>query len=98
MTATSARNCVRHLSSCASDMSVPSLISRRATGKDKKKVTKQTEQAKAASDAASVINAAEIKNALLKIREEEVPPTPDEKEGYFMMQVQVGDQLVQKGA
>ena len=67
------------------------------TGKDKKKVTKQTEQAKAASDAASVINAAEIKNALLKIREEEVPPTPDEKEGYFMMQVQVGDQLVQKG-
>ena len=60
-------------------------------------MTKQTEQAKAASDAASVINAAEIKNALLKIREEEVPPTPDEKEGYFMMQVQVGDQLVQKG-
>ncbi|TFK81511.1 MAS20-domain-containing protein [Polyporus arcularius HHB13444] len=70
---------------------------RKKLRKDKKKVTKQTEQAKAVSDAAVTINAAEIKSALLKIREEEVPPTPDEKEGYFMMQVQVGDQLVQKG-
>ena len=97
MTATSARSCVRgrwRLIVCQLWWT----YAPRDTGKDKKKVTKQTEQAKAASDAASVINAAEIKNALLKIREEEVPPTPDEKEGYFMMQVQVGDQLVQKGA
>lgn len=69
----------------------------RATGKEKKKVTKQTQQAQAAADAASEVSTAAIKDALLKIREEEIPPTPDEKEGYFMMQVQIGDQLVQKG-
>ncbi|RPD66738.1 MAS20-domain-containing protein [Lentinus tigrinus ALCF2SS1-7] len=70
---------------------------RKKLRKDKKKVTKQSEQAKAANDAAAVVSAAEIKTALLKVREEEVPPTPDEKEAYFMMQVQVGDQLLQKG-
>ncbi len=69
----------------------------RATGKEKKKVTKQTQQAQAVADADSEVSAAAIKDALLKIREEEIPPTPDEKGGYFMMQVQIGDQLVQKG-
>ncbi|PIL36948.1 transcription factor [Ganoderma sinense ZZ0214-1] len=70
---------------------------RKKLRKEKKKVTKQTQQAQAAADAASEVSAAAIKDALLKIREEEIPPTPDEKEGYFMMQVQIGDQLVQKG-
>ena len=69
----------------------------RTTGKEKKKVSKQTQQAQAAADAASEVNPAAIRQALAKIREEEIPATPDEKEGYFMMQVQIGDQLVQKG-
>ncbi|KAI1786676.1 MAS20-domain-containing protein [Ganoderma leucocontextum] len=70
---------------------------RKKLRKEKKKVTKQTQQAQAAAESTSEISPAAIKDALLKIREEEVPPTPDEKEGYFMMQVQIGDQLVQKG-
>ena len=93
MTATSAKNCVR--SRLRASHAVP--LTPRATGKEKKKVTKQTQQAQAAADAASDVSAVAIKDALLKIREEEIPPTPDEKEGYFMMQVQIGDQLVQKG-
>ncbi|KAI0637988.1 MAS20-domain-containing protein [Trametes polyzona] len=70
---------------------------RKKLRKEKKKVTKQTQQAQAQADAASEVSAAEIKAALLKIREEELPPTPDEKETYFIMQVQVGEQLAQKG-
>lgn len=68
------------------------------TGKEKKKVTKQTQQEQSQAEAESSVGAAEIKAALFKIREEEVPPTPDEKETYFIMQVQVGEQLAQKGA
>ncbi|TBU49006.1 MAS20-domain-containing protein [Dichomitus squalens] len=70
---------------------------RKKLRKEKKKVTKQTQQAQAASEAASEVSPAAIKQALAKIREEEIPATPDDKEGYFMMQVQIGDQLVQKG-
>ncbi|KAI0751552.1 MAS20-domain-containing protein [Daedaleopsis nitida] len=70
---------------------------RKKLRKDKKKVNKQQQQEQDTVDVASVISAAEIKSALLKLRQEDVPPTSDEKESYFMMQVQVGDQLVQKG-
>ncbi|KAL1937720.1 hypothetical protein VTO73DRAFT_12873 [Trametes versicolor] len=70
---------------------------RKKLRKEKKKVTKQTQQEQAQVEAESSVGAAEIKAALFKIREEEVPPTPDEKETYFIMQVQVGEQLAQKG-
>ncbi|KAI0824727.1 MAS20-domain-containing protein [Trametes gibbosa] len=70
---------------------------RKKLRKEKKKVTKQTQQQQAQAEVASEIDAAEIKAALLKIREEGVPPSPDEKEAYFVMQVQVGEQLAQKG-
>ncbi|KAI0368072.1 MAS20-domain-containing protein [Pilatotrama ljubarskyi] len=70
---------------------------RKKLRKEKKKVTKQTQQAQTQAEAASSVSPAEIAAALLKIREEEVPASPDEKEAYFIMQVQVGEQLAQKG-
>ena len=70
---------------------------RAAAGKEKKKVTKQTQKAQAVVDSVSEVSAAEVKEVLYKIRAEELPATPDEKEVYFMSQVQAGDQLVQRG-
>ncbi|KAI0353457.1 MAS20-domain-containing protein [Trametes cingulata] len=70
---------------------------RKKLRKEKKKVTKQTQQAQAQAQAAATVNPAEIAAAILKIREEEVPATPDEKEAYFIMQVQTGEQLAQQG-
>lgn len=67
------------------------------TGKEKKKVTKQTQQAQAQAEAASAVNPAELKATILKIQAEELPATPDEKESYFITQVQVGEQLAQQG-
>ena len=72
-------------------------VIRAAAGKDKKKVTKQTQKAQAVVDSVSEVSAAEVKEVLYKIRAEELPATPDEKEVYFMAQVQAGDQLVQRG-
>ena len=69
----------------------------RLTGKDKKKVTKQTQKEQAAAESASEVSPAEIKETLFKLRAEEVPATPQAKEEYFMAQIQIGDQLVQRG-
>ncbi|KAI9001373.1 MAS20-domain-containing protein [Trametes punicea] len=70
---------------------------RKKLRKEKKKVTKQTKQAEAESQAASLVSAAEVKATILKIQEEELPVSPDEKEAYFLMQVQVGEQMAQRG-
>ncbi|KAJ2991861.1 hypothetical protein NUW54_g8080 [Trametes sanguinea] len=70
---------------------------RKKLRKEKKKVTKkQAEQAQAQAQAESA-NPAEIKAMILKIQGEELPPTPDEKEQYFVMQVQLGEQMAQQG-
>ncbi|KAI0772043.1 MAS20-domain-containing protein [Trametes elegans] len=70
---------------------------RKKLRKEKKKVTKQTQQEQAKVQAEFDVSPADIKATLLKIREDEVPATPEEKETYFIMQVQVGEQLSQKG-
>ncbi|KAI0663278.1 MAS20-domain-containing protein [Cubamyces menziesii] len=70
---------------------------RKKLRKEKKKVTKQTQQAQAQAEAASAVNPAELKATILKIQAEELPATPDEKESYFITQVQVGEQLAQQG-
>ncbi|KAI9069255.1 MAS20-domain-containing protein [Trametes sanguinea] len=70
---------------------------RKKLRKEKKKVTKkQAEQAQAQAQAESA-NPAEIKAMILKIQGEELPATPDEKEQYFVMQVQLGEQMAQQG-
>ena len=95
MTAHSARNCVR--GPPRTFVTRSRVLTPHATGKDKKKVTKQTQKAQAVVDSVSEVSAAEVKEVLYKIRAEELPATPDEKEVYFMSQVQAGDQLVQRG-
>ncbi|KAI0650238.1 MAS20-domain-containing protein [Trametes meyenii] len=70
---------------------------RKKLRKEKKKVTKETQQAQAKAEAASEVNPVEIKAALLKIREEDLPATPEEKEAFFITQIQIGEQLAQKG-
>ncbi|KAI0677051.1 MAS20-domain-containing protein [Trametes maxima] len=70
---------------------------RKKLRKEKKKVTKETQQAQAKAEAASEVNPVEIKAALLKIREEDLPATPEQKEAFFITQIQIGEQLAQKG-
>ncbi|OSC98985.1 MAS20-domain-containing protein [Trametes coccinea BRFM310] len=70
---------------------------RKKLRKEKKKVTKkQAEQAQAQAQAEAA-NPAEIKAMILKLQGEELPATPDEKEQYFVMQVQLGEQMAQQG-
>ena len=60
-------------------------------------MTKQTQKEQTAAESAVDVDQSDIKEALNKIRTEEVPATPEEKEVYFMAQVQAGDQFVQRG-
>lgn len=66
-------------------------------GKDKKKVDKTTAQSKEQEEASKKIGPEELKAALDKVRAEEIPKTPDEKEQYFMSQVSMGEQICTQG-
>lgn len=88
----SARNCVctfiyTHLSGCHLTY---------LTGKDKKRVDRTTAQSKE-MEGSSTVGPEELRAALDKVRAEEVPKTPEEKEQYFMMQVGMGEQLSTQG-
>jgi import receptor subunit TOM20 len=48
--------------------------------------------------ASSQVGPEELREALDKVRAEEVPKTPEEKEQYFMSQVGMGEQLSTQGA
>lgn len=67
------------------------------SGKDKKKVDKHVAQNAAASQEAAAVTDAEVRAALEKVRSETVPASPQEKEGYFMTQVNLGEQLCGQG-
>ncbi|OBZ77168.1 Mitochondrial import receptor subunit tom20 [Grifola frondosa] len=62
-------------------------------GKEKKRVDKRV----AEHVAAHAISQEEIRAALLKVRDEELPPTSEERETYFLDQVAVGEQLCSRG-
>ena len=70
-----------------SDGSLPTSL-----GKEKKRVDKDAAQATPAP-----LDAEALRNALNKIREEELPEGPEEKEQYFMSQVGLGEQLSTQG-
>ncbi|TFY82537.1 hypothetical protein EWM64_g1472 [Hericium alpestre] len=76
---------------------------RKKLRKEKKKVDKRAAEAAQAAPAASGPTApsnvaeAEIRAALDAVRAEELPPTPEEKESYFMNQVGMGEQLCAQG-
>lgn len=66
-------------------------------GKDKKKVEKSTAQLKADDSTASAPTAEQLRTALLALQKEPLPVSPQEKEGYFMNQVSLGEQMASQG-
>lgn len=68
-------------------------------GKEKKRVKQNQaplESGQPSNDAGGV-NANDLRSALESVRNEEVPPGPEEKEQYFMKQVGMGEQLCAQG-
>jgi import receptor subunit TOM20 len=55
--------------------------------------TKETELAASTSD----ITRAALRDVLQQVKTEEAPKTPEEKENYFMTQVNAGEQLALQG-
>jgi import receptor subunit TOM20 len=81
-----------------------SLIFTTHSGRDKKKLDKSVAQA-ATSTSASVTGSGsgdppitEILEAMTRAKEDRVPATPEEREKYFMAQVEKGEQLCARGA
>ena len=79
-----------------------SLIFTTHSGRDKKKLDKSVAQA-ATSTSASVAASGdppitEILEAMSRAKEDQVPATPEEREKYFMAQVEKGEQLCARGA
>ncbi|KAI0034081.1 hypothetical protein K488DRAFT_46217 [Vararia minispora EC-137] len=75
-------------------------------GKEKKKVEKsaaqqQTQSSVSASTSASAgpttITQADLRTAIEKVKAEPVPASPDEKEAFFMQQVNMGEALCAQG-
>lgn len=91
----SARNCV----SCTTRVTVirRALTDISFTGKDKKRVDKTVTQTKAEEEASKVIGPEELKAAMEKVKLEELPGSPDEREQYFMAQVSMGEQITAQG-
>lgn len=71
--------------------------SRCFAGKEKKKATKTAAQSQTKSTEETGISPDDLRAALAKVRAEEVPATPEEKEQYFMNHVSIGEQLAAKG-
>ncbi|KIK82048.1 hypothetical protein PAXRUDRAFT_14928 [Paxillus rubicundulus Ve08.2h10] len=69
---------------------------RRQLRKEKKRVAKSQTPSEASASIGGV-DANDLKSALEKVREEEVPAGPEEKEKYFMSQVGIGEQLCSQG-
>jgi hypothetical protein len=78
----------------------PSLRSFTASsGREKKKLDKsaaqEAETSAAAGDAA--LPTEEILAAMARVKDDQVPTTPEEREKYFMAQVEQGEQLCARG-
>ena len=86
------RKKLRECSHCCSN-----IMAQRATytGKEKKRVDKQTAQG---SQSASGVSMEELRAALAVVKEEPMPSSSEEKEQYFMTQVGLGEQLCAQGA
>jgi import receptor subunit TOM20 len=60
-------------------------------------VDKTTAQSKEVEAASHQISAEDLRAVLDKVKAEEVPSTPDQKEQYFMSQVGMGEQISSQG-
>ncbi|TFK60797.1 hypothetical protein BDN72DRAFT_904666 [Pluteus cervinus] len=80
--------------------SQPFLVNRGRLGKDKKRVDKTLAQSKDASSSASAVSEITpeaLRAALEQVKNEDGPKSPEEREGYFMSQVGMGEQLSLQG-
>jgi hypothetical protein len=67
-------------------------------GREKKKLDKSVAQeASASASGDAPLPTAEILAAMARIKDDQVPTTPEEREKYFMSQVERGEQLCAKG-
>jgi mitochondrial import receptor subunit TOM20 len=60
-------------------------------------VDKTTAQSREAQAASSQIGTEDLRAALDKVKAEEVPGTPEQKEQYFMSQISMGEQICTQG-
>jgi import receptor subunit TOM20 len=70
-----------------------------SSGREKKKLDKSIGQEAASSEAAgdAPLPTEEIHAAMLLVKDDQVPTTPEEREKYFMSQVEKGEQLCARG-
>ena len=71
-----------------------------SSGREKKKIDKSAAQEQEASASASgdvPLPTAEILAAMARVKDDQVPTIPEEREKYFMSQVEKGEQLCAKG-
>ena len=71
-------------------------------GREKKKLEKSAAQADTSTPASGAgsgeLPTAEILAAMARIKDDRIPTTPEEREKYFMAQVEKGEQLCANGA
>ncbi|KAK7695746.1 hypothetical protein QCA50_000383 [Cerrena zonata] len=70
---------------------------RKKLRKEKKKATKTAAQSQPEPAAGDGISPDDLRAALAKVRAEEVPADPEQKEQYFMNHVSIGEQLATQG-
>ncbi|KAG1815725.1 uncharacterized protein BJ212DRAFT_1272840 [Suillus subaureus] len=70
---------------------------RKQLRKEKKRVKQSQTPSESGQTATGGVDANDLRSALESVRNEEVPPGPEEKEQYFMKQVGMGEQLCAKG-
>ncbi|EGN92041.1 hypothetical protein SERLA73DRAFT_117876 [Serpula lacrymans var. lacrymans S7.3] len=70
---------------------------RRKLRKDKKRIVKSQASSETSKTGADETEANDLRGALEKVRAEEMPTNPEEREKYFMAQVSIGEQLCAQG-
>ncbi|KIY73922.1 MAS20-domain-containing protein [Cylindrobasidium torrendii FP15055 ss-10] len=70
---------------------------RKKLRKDKKRVEKIATVEAEEESAASAVSPADLREAYLRVKKEEAPAGPSERENYFMSQVSMGEQLAMQG-
>ncbi|KAH7916790.1 hypothetical protein BJ138DRAFT_1131771 [Hygrophoropsis aurantiaca] len=70
---------------------------RKQLRKDKKRIAKSQTPSESAPSTSGGVDPAELRTALEKVRKEDVPASPEDKEQYFMAQVGMGEQLCAQG-
>ncbi|KAG1755368.1 hypothetical protein EDB19DRAFT_1891677 [Suillus lakei] len=70
---------------------------RKQLRKEKKRVKQSQTPSESGQTATGGVDANDLRSALESVRNEEVPPGPEEKEQYFMKQVGMGEQLCAQG-